>query len=84
MGRGALSKYEKTKIIQGLRKKQSTLEIAKMLGRDHRKIKKYATNPDKGKIREKSGVSRPVIRLLLAHSKQLVCLMFAKAHDVQS
>ena len=69
--RGALTENEKAKIIQGLQKKQSTLEIAKMLGRDHRTIKKYATNPqscngraDKGKIREKSGVSRRVISLI--------------------
>ena len=66
--RGALTENEKAKIIKELKKKQSTLEIAKMLGRDHRTIKKYATNPqscigraDKGKTREKSGVSRRVI-----------------------
>ena len=42
-----------------------------MLGRDHRTIKKYATNPqscngraDKGEIRKKSGVSRRVISLI--------------------
>ena len=59
--RGALTENEKAKIIKERNKKQSTLEIAKMLGRHHRTIKKYATNPqscngraDKGKIREKS------------------------------
>ena len=69
--RGALTENEKAKIIQGLQKKQSTLEIAKMLGHDHRTIQKYATNPqscngraDKGKIRKKSGVSRRVISLI--------------------
>ena len=75
-----------------------------MLGRDHRTIKKYTTNPqscngraDKGKIRRKSGVSRRVISLIkrevhrnsLQTSKQVfeavgICLMFPKAHDVQS
>ena len=66
--RGALTKNGKAKIIKELNKKQSTLEIEKMLCRDHRTIKKYATNPqscnrkaDKGKIREKSGLSRRVI-----------------------
>ena len=55
--RGALTEKEKAKIIQGLQKTQSTLEIAKMLGRDHHTIEKYATNPqscngraDKGKF----------------------------------
>lgn len=69
--RGALTETDEAKIIQGLQKKQSTLEIAKMLGRDLRTIKKCATNPqscngraDKGKIRKKSGVSRRVISLI--------------------
>ena len=66
--RGALTENEKAKIIKELHKKQSTHEIAKMLDRDHRTIKKYATNlqscngrADKEKIREKSGLSRWVI-----------------------
>ena len=47
---------EKNKIAQELQKKKSTLEIAEMLGRDHRTIKKYATNPQScmgEQIREK-------------------------------
>ena len=66
MGRkGALSQAEKSKIVQRLHNKISTLEIAKKLHRDHRTIKRYCTNPqlcngrsDKGKIHKKSYLSR--------------------------
>ncbi|XP_076056525.1 uncharacterized protein LOC143034407 isoform X2 [Oratosquilla oratoria] len=66
MGRkGALSQAEKSKIVQSIHNKISTLEIAKELDRDHRTIKKFVTNPelcngrsDKGKIHKKALVSR--------------------------
>ncbi|KAF2356825.1 Transposase Tc1-like [Trinorchestia longiramus] len=65
MGRkGALSHGEKFKIVQKLNNNISTLEIAKELGRDHRTIKKFVTNPDrcncrsdKEKRRKKAPVS---------------------------
>ena len=66
--RGALTENEKAKIIKELNKKQSTLEITKMLGRNHHTIKKYATNTqscngraDKGKFGKMSGLSLRVI-----------------------
>ena len=66
MGRkGALSQAEKSKIVQRLHNKISTLDIAKELHRDHRTIKRYCTNPqlcngrsDKGKNRRKPFLSR--------------------------
>ncbi len=58
--REALTNEERSKIIQGLTKKQSTLEIAKIIGRDHRTVKKFVNQPDscngradKGKPRKK-------------------------------
>ena len=47
MGRpGALTNVEKEKIIQGLKKKQSTLKISKTIGRDHRIVKKISNKPE--------------------------------------
>ena len=68
--RGALTENEKAKLIKK-QKKQSTREIANMLGHDHSTIKKYATNPqsfngraDKGKIWKKSVVYSRVVSLI--------------------
>ena len=44
--RGALTNVEKSKIIQGLNTKRSTLEISKTIGRDHRTVKKFANKPE--------------------------------------
>ena len=62
--KGALSQAEKSKIVQRIHNKISTLEIAKELDRDYRTIKKIVTNPelcdersDKGKICKKAPVS---------------------------
>ena len=62
--RGALTNVEKSKIIQGLNKKRSTLEISKTIGRDHHTVKKFANKPescnsrsDKGKLRKSTRVS---------------------------
>ena len=40
-----LTKLEKSKIIKGLHKEQSILEIAKSIGHDRRTVKKSAINP---------------------------------------
>ena len=63
---------DKTKIIQGLQKEHYTLEMAKMLGHDHRTFKKYMLKiqnqameeQTKEKIRGKTGVTPRVIRLI--------------------
>ena len=62
---------DKIKIIQGLQKEQYTLEIAKMLGHDHRTFKKYVKNPkssngraNKENIGGKTGVTPRIIRLI--------------------
>ena len=65
MGRkGVLSQTEKSKIVQGLHKNISTLQLAKELDRSHRTFKKHVTYPeicngrsDKGKICKKAPVS---------------------------
>ena len=56
-----LTENEKATIIQGLHRKQTTLQIAKTLNRDHRTVKKFVLNPasfngrsDKGKSRRSS------------------------------
>lgn len=72
MGRkGALTEVEKSKIIQGLHKKHSTLAISKIIGRDHRTVKKFACNPsscngrsDKGKMRKNGPVSQRDLNLI--------------------
>ena len=74
--RGALSKAEKSKIIQRLHDNVFTLEISKELDRDHRTIKKFVTNPelcngcsDKGKIRKKA----PVSHRTMSRIKREIC-----------
>ena len=62
-GKGALTKIEKSKIIQGLNKRQLTLEISKIIGRNYCAVKKFANKPelcngrsDKGKLQKSTCV----------------------------
>ena len=64
-----MSRTEKSKIVQRIHNKVSTLEIAKELDRDHRTMKNFVTNPelcngrfDKGKIRKKAHVLHRAMR----------------------
>ena len=64
-----LTENEEATIIQGLHRKQTTLQIAKTLNRDHRRVKKFASNPasfngrsDKGKSRRSSIFSPRMVK----------------------
>ena len=70
MGRKVtLTENEKATIIQGLQGKQTTLQIAKTLKRDHRTVKKFFSNAasfngrsDKAKSRRSSIVSPRMVK----------------------
>lgn len=43
--KAAQTENEKTKIVKSLNEDKSIIDIAKIIDRDHRTIKKYSSNP---------------------------------------
>ena len=67
--KGDLGSEEKCTITKLLGMGQSTLEIPKHLGRDHRTIKKYVRQPDYSHVRSDKGRLKSVCTSTISRSK---------------
>ena len=73
MGRKSdLSETEKNSIVTQLEKGSTTLEIAKMINRDHRTVKKYIEDPDASRTRSDKGKSRVITQREVSRIKRIV------------